>query len=91
MQENNQEQKKLRVKLSTFQTTLTFNEWVEKYNVSSGYIEPTRYFQGNAGSLQMTMDTRLEFRNFPPQDTGSGKITGVLDYIKSKLKKQNNG
>lgn len=92
MLENNQEQKKLRVKLSTFQTTLTFNEWVEKYNVSSGYIEPTRYFQGNAGSRQMTMDTRLEIRNFSsPQETETGFITGVLNIIKSKLKKQNNG
>jgi hypothetical protein len=55
-------EKKLRVKMSTFQTTLTFNEWVDKYNVSSGYIEPTKYFQGNAGSRRMTMDTRLELQ-----------------------------
>jgi hypothetical protein len=44
------EEKKLRVKLSTFQTDLTFNQWVEKYGVSSGYQEPTKYFQGNPSS-----------------------------------------
>jgi hypothetical protein len=55
-------ERKLKVKLSTFQTSLTFNEWVEKYNVSSGYIEPTKYYQGNAGSPRITMDTRLEMQ-----------------------------
>lgn len=55
-------EKKLRVKQSTFQTTLSFNEWVDKYGVSSGYIEPTKYFQGNAGSRRITMDTRLEMQ-----------------------------
>lgn len=43
-------QSKLRVKLSTFQTDLSFNEWVEKYKVSQGYIEPTKYYQKNASS-----------------------------------------
>lgn len=41
------EPKKLLVKKSNFQTNLTFNEWVEKYNVSMHYSEPTKYFQGN--------------------------------------------
>ena len=36
--------------MSTFQTDLTFNEWVQKYKVSHGYIEPTKYFQGNPSS-----------------------------------------
>ena len=40
-------QKKLKVKLSTFQTPLTFNEWVKQYNVSRDYVEPTKYYQGN--------------------------------------------
>ena len=40
-------QKKLRVKLSTFQTALTFNEWVEQFNVSRDYVEPTKYYQNN--------------------------------------------
>lgn len=29
---------------------LSFNEWVMKYNVSSNYVEPTKYFQGNPSS-----------------------------------------
>ena len=48
MENQLQEEKKLRVKLSTFQTDLSFNEWVEKYNVSRDYIEPTKYYQGNS-------------------------------------------
>ena len=40
-------ERKLKVKLSTFQTTLTFNEWVQKYNVSKDYVEPTKFFQNN--------------------------------------------
>ena len=43
-------QKKLRVKLSTFQTPLSFNDWVNKYNVSRDYVEPTKYYQHNASS-----------------------------------------
>lgn len=39
--------KVLAVKKSNFVTPLTFNEWVEKYKVSSQYVEPTKYFQGN--------------------------------------------
>ena len=41
------QENKLRVKLSPFKSDLTFNEWVEKYKVGSGYVEPTKYFQGN--------------------------------------------
>lgn len=40
---------KLKCKMSTFKTDLSFNEWVQKYKVSHGYIEPTKYFQNNAG------------------------------------------
>jgi hypothetical protein len=54
-------EKKLRVTPSKFKSTLTFNEWVEKYRVSSGYIEPTKYYQGNAGTPRITMDTKMEF------------------------------
>lgn len=38
----------LRVKVSKFKTDLSFNEWTELLNVSSGYIPPTPYFTGNA-------------------------------------------
>lgn len=54
-------EKKLKVTPSKFKSTLTFNEWVEKYRVSSGYIEPTKYFQGNPGCPRITMDTKMEF------------------------------
>ena len=55
-----QEEKKLKVKLSTFQTDLSFNEWVAKYNVSSNYQEPTKYFQGNPGAGIQPMVTLNE-------------------------------
>lgn len=76
-------EKKLRVKMSTFQTTLTFNEWVDKYNVSSGYIEPTKYFQGNAGSRRMTMDTRLELQlqQNPSEEKKRNLLGKLLSYI----------
>jgi hypothetical protein len=78
-------EKKLRVKMSTFQTTLTFNEWVDKYNVSRGYIEPTKYFQGNAGSPRMTMDTRLELKLQQKSPEGNkrnllGKIISLISF-----------
>ena len=36
---------------------LSFNEWSEKFNVSSKYIEPTKYFQGNPSSGFKPLDT----------------------------------
>jgi hypothetical protein len=54
-------EKKLKVTTSKFKNPLTFNEWVEMYKVSSAYVEPTKYFQGNAGSPRVTMDTKMEF------------------------------
>jgi hypothetical protein len=39
----------LRVTLSKFKSPLTFNEWVEKYNVSSQHFEQPKLFQGNHG------------------------------------------
>ena len=38
----------LRVRPSKFKSELSFNEWAEKLNVSSGYIPPTPYFTGNS-------------------------------------------
>lgn len=38
---------KLKCKSTNFKSDMTFNEWVLKFNVSRGYIEPTQYFQGN--------------------------------------------
>lgn len=40
-------ERKLKVKLSTFQTPLSFNEWVQKYNVSRDYVQPTPFFKNN--------------------------------------------
>jgi len=40
----------LRVRPSRFKSELSFSEWAELLNVSSGYIPPTQYFTGNAKS-----------------------------------------
>lgn len=75
---------KLKVKQSDFKTTLSFNEWVVKYRVSSGYIEPTKYYQGNAGSPMMSMDTKMEFSS-PKKTSGEpgqnliGKILALIN------------
>ena len=78
--------KKLRVKHSDFKTNLTFNEWVEKYNVSSGYIEPTKYYQGNAGSPKMSIDTRMEmsFKKKSTGEPGQNLIGRILSLINLK-------
>jgi hypothetical protein len=74
-------EKKLKVKLSTFQTDLTFNEWCERYNVGRLYQEPTRYF---TGMRNLTMDTKMEL--ISPKVNDQGKVTGLLDKIKTKIK-----
>ena len=38
------------IKTTSSEQRLSFNEWSEKLNVSSKYIEPTKYFQGNPSS-----------------------------------------
>ena len=40
-------EKKLNCKMSTFKPTMTYNEWTKHFNVGGGYVEPTKYFQGN--------------------------------------------
>jgi len=47
MTKNPNSPENLRVTLSKFKSPLTFNEWVEKYNVSSQYFETPKLFQGN--------------------------------------------
>jgi len=46
------------------QRELTYNEWVKEYKVSSGYVEPTKYYQGNQGSgykpMEMELETKLQ-------------------------------
>ena len=78
-------EKKLKVTTSKFKNPLTFNEWVEKYKVSSQYIEPTKYFQGNAGSPRITMDTKMEFDSSFHRRDGN-KFTGILNKLKTKIK-----
>jgi hypothetical protein len=76
-------EKKLRVKESTFKTALTFNEWVEKYNVSRDYIEPTKYYQGNAGAPRITMDTGMEFSS--PRKSSGDHGPNLLGRLLMKL------
>jgi hypothetical protein len=54
-----QEETKLNVKTSYHERELTFNEWVEKYKVSSDYVEPTKYFQGNPSSGFVPMEMSI--------------------------------
>lgn len=76
---------RLRVKYSEFKTDLTYNEWVEQYRVSSGYIEPTKYYQGNAGSPKMSMDTLMELQisrktSGDGQQNLIGKILSLISF-----------
>ena len=52
-------EKKLKVKLSNFQTTLTFNEWAKQYKVSSMYEEKTPYYTGNLTKLDANSKSNL--------------------------------
>lgn len=84
MQEN-----KLKCKMSTFQTDMTFNEWVKEYGVSSQYVEPTKYYQGNANSFKISMDTKMEYINFKTTQTAdrsilSGIKQSIVDIIYKK-------
>jgi hypothetical protein len=47
---------------------LSFNEWSEKFNVSSRYVEPTKYFKGNPSS------------GFPPLEVES-PIRRLINYL----------
>lgn len=57
-----QEKPKINVHLSKFERPLSFNEWSEKLNVSSRYVEPTKYFQGNpsCGIQPIQVESRVE-------------------------------
>jgi len=50
MEKNVNAPENLKVKVSKFKSDLSFNEWAEKYRVGHGYVEPTKYFQGNVGA-----------------------------------------
>jgi uncharacterized membrane protein affecting hemolysin expression len=76
-------QKNLKVRTINFERRLTFNEWVEKYKVSSAYVEPTKYFQGNAGSPRITMDTKMEF--ISPRKSSADQKTNLLGKLMSLI------
>lgn len=83
------EENKLKCKVSLFKTDMSFNEWVKEYNVSSQYVEPTKYYQGNVGSPKITLDTRLELPTFKMTGTAdrsilSGIKKSILDIIYKK-------
>lgn len=68
-----QEETKLNVKTSYHERELTFNEWVEKYNVSSQYQEPTPYFQGNPSC------------GFVPMDVSTSPLERFLNLFSVKM------
>ena len=76
-------QKNLKVTTIKFENPLTFNEWVEMYKVSSAYIEPTKYFQGNAGSPRLTMDTKMEF--ITPRKSSADQKSNLFGKLMSLI------
>jgi hypothetical protein len=52
-----QEENKLKCKMSSFSSPLTFNEWAEMFKVGSMYKEPTPYFQGNRKLCEVKEET----------------------------------
>ena len=54
------QENKLKCKLSTFETPLTFNEWASMYNVGRMYREPTPYFQGNTKPCEGRSETPFQ-------------------------------
>ena len=85
------EQKKLRCKMSTFQTDMSFNEWVRAYGVGSQYVEPTRYF---TGMRNINMDTKMELLSLnSPQTENRTILSGIKKSIVDIIykKQTNNG
>jgi hypothetical protein len=40
---------------------LSYNEWSQKFGVSTKYIEPTKYFQGNPSSGFVPLEEREDY------------------------------
>jgi hypothetical protein len=76
-------EKNLKVKTIDFERKLTFNEWVEKYKVSSAYVEPTKYFQGNPGSPRITMDTKMEYMS--SRESSADQKSNLLGKLMSLI------
>jgi hypothetical protein len=60
----NQSNQEIKENLQTLERPLTFNEWSEKFNVSSRYIEPTKYFKGNPSSGFQPLEVESPIRRF---------------------------
>jgi hypothetical protein len=54
------QENKLKCKMSTFKSPLTFNEWASMYNVGSMYKEPTPFFQGNIKPSEVKEETPFQ-------------------------------
>jgi len=79
-------EKKLKVKYSTFQTPLSFNEWAEQYKVSSLHTEETPYFTGNLSTQEWNRRSSL----FESLDKLFPKVTltkHIINKFKRKQKK----
>ncbi len=76
-------EKKLKVRTINFERRLTFNEWVEKYKVSSAYVEPTKYFQGNPGSPRITMDTKMEYMS--SRESSANRKSNLIGKLMSLI------
>lgn len=53
-----------RTEVTTNEGHLSFNEWSEKLKVSSRYVEPTKYFQGNPSSGFTPLETKTFVERF---------------------------
>jgi hypothetical protein len=78
-------EKKLKVKLSNFKTTLTFNEWAKMYRVSSMYEERTPYYTGNLTELEPNVKSNLyqSVDDLLPRD---GFFKTIFQTFKTKIK-----
>ena len=79
-------EKKLKVKYSTFQTPLSFNEWAEQYKASSLHTEETPYFTGNLSTQEWNRRSSL----FESLDKLFPKVTltkHIINKFKRKQKK----
>lgn len=76
-------EKKLRVKLSTFVSPLSFNEWAEQYKVSSLYTQETPYFQGNLTHQEPNMKSSL-YQSVEDMFPRKPLLKTIIDKFKTK-------
>lgn len=77
-------EKKLRCKISTFKSPMSFNEWAVEYNVGSMYVEPTKYY---SGMVNLKMDTKTELPNFKEKKYRRDSDRSILSGIKESILK----